>query len=132
MLDAKRLLDQFLGGQQSSQPGQQWPQGQPQLGDIARNIGTSLSGNLGGLGGGALVGGLAGILLGTKQGRKIAGTAATVGGMALVGALAYGAYKNWQAGRAPAQDARASVPLLPPRARHRSCRQPRLSSSRLA
>jgi uncharacterized membrane protein YebE (DUF533 family) len=114
MLDAKRLLDQFLGGQQSSQPGQQWPQGQPQLGDIARNIGTSLSGNLGGIGGGALAGGLAGILLGTKQGRKIAGTAATVGGMALVGALAYGAYKNWQTGRASAQDTRGSVPLLPP------------------
>ena len=111
MLDAKRLLDQFLGGQQGSQPGQ--PQGQSQFGDIARNIGTSLSGNLGGIGGGALAGGLAGILLGTKQGRKIAGTAATVGGMALVGALAYGAYKNWQSGRAPAQDAR-SVPLLPP------------------
>jgi uncharacterized membrane protein YebE (DUF533 family) len=114
MLDAKRLLDQFLGGQPGSQPGPQWPQGQPQFGDIARNIGTSLSGNLGGLGGGALAGGLAGILLGTKQGRKIAGTAATVGGMALVGALAYGAYKNWQAGHAPAQDTRGSVPLLPP------------------
>ena len=36
--------------------------------------------------------------------------------MALVGALAYGAYRNWQAGRAPAQAdaARPSVPLLPP------------------
>jgi len=114
MLDAKRLLDEFLGGQQGPQPGHPWPQGQSQFGDIARNIGTSLSGNLGGIGGGALAGGLAGILLGTKQGRKIAGTAATVGGMALVGALAYGAYRNWQAGRAPEQDARASVPLLPP------------------
>jgi uncharacterized membrane protein YebE (DUF533 family) len=127
MLDTKRLLDQFLGGQQGPQVGgqqepqgggQQGPQGQSQFGDIARNIGTSLSGHLGGIGGGALAGGLAGILLGTKQGRKIAGTAATVGGMALVGALAYGAYRNWQSGRAPAQDARAQdsrvdVPLLP-------------------
>ena len=54
--------------------------------------------------------------MGTKQGRKIAGTAATVGGMALVGALAYGAYRNWQAGREPAQPdaARSNVPLLPP------------------
>lgn len=113
MLDAKRLLDQFLGGQTGSQP--QGPQGQSQFGDIARNIGTSLSGNLGGIGGGALAGGLAGILLGTKQGRKLAGTAATVGGMALVGALAYGAYRNWQAGREPAAEAaRPSVPLLPP------------------
>jgi uncharacterized membrane protein YebE (DUF533 family) len=124
MLDAKRLFDQFLGGQQGSQGGQQFPQGQSQFGDIARGIGNALpgglgntlSGSLGGIGGGALAGGLAGILLGTKQGRKIAGTAATVGGMALVGALAYGAYKNWQSGRAPVQaDAgRPSVPLLPP------------------
>ncbi len=118
MFDAKHLLDQFLGGQ--GQPGdremggQSRPQSQSQFGDIARNLGTSLSGNLGGIGGGALAGGLAGLLLGTKQGRKIAGTAATVGGMALVGALAYGAYRNWQAGRAPATDARSSVPLLPP------------------
>jgi uncharacterized membrane protein YebE (DUF533 family) len=117
MFDAKHLLDQFLGGQ--GQPGdremggQSRPQSQSQFGDIAR-LGTSLPGNLGGIGGGALAGGLAGLLLGTKQGRKIAGTAATVGGMALVGALAYGAYRNWQAGRAPATDARGSVPLLPP------------------
>ncbi len=116
MLDAKRLLDQFLGGQQAAYDNAQPPRGQSQFGDIARNLGTSMSGNLGGIGGGALAGGLAGLLLGTKQGRKIAGTAATVGGMALVGALAYGAYRNWQAGRAPAQaDARQpSVPLLPP------------------
>ena len=116
MFDATRLLDQFLGGQQAPYDNRQQPQSQSQLGDIARNIGTSLSGNLGGIGGGALAGGLAGILLGTKQGRKIAGTAATVGGMALVGALAYGAYRNWQAGRAPAYPdaARPSVPMLPP------------------
>src|SRR3954451_18538199 len=108
MLDAKRLLDEFLGGQQEPQVGgqqdsQPGPRGQgpSQFGDIARNLGTSLSGNFGGLGGGALAGGLAGILLGTKQGRKLAGTAATVGGMALIGALAYGAYRNWKAGNAP-------------------------------
>ena len=116
MFDAKRLLDQFLGGQHAPYETGHAPQGQSQFGDIARNLGTSLSGNLGGIGGGALAGGLAGILLGTKQGRKIAGTAATVGGMALVGALAYGAYRNWQAGRAPvsADTARSRVPLLPP------------------
>jgi hypothetical protein len=61
--------DQFLGGQQGSQLEQSVPRGQSQFGDIARNIGTSLSGPLGGMGGGALAGGLAGILLGTKQGR---------------------------------------------------------------
>src|SRR3954469_1811693 len=109
MLDARRLLDEFLGAQQDSQQDSQPGRpghGQSQFGDIARNFGTSLSGHLGGVGGGALAGGLAGILLGTKTGRKVAGTAATVGGMALIGALAYGAYRNWQSGRAPAQDPR--------------------------
>ncbi len=56
---------------------------------------------LGGIGGGALAGGLAGILLGSKQGRKFGGSALKLGGMAIVGALAYNAYKNWQAGQDP-------------------------------
>ncbi len=90
MLDAKRLLDQFLGGQQGTQLGQSSSQGQSQFGDIARGLGNALPGGLGN----------------TLSGH--------LGGMALVGALAYGAYKNWQAGRAPAQDSRANVPLLPP------------------
>ncbi|MGE4220132.1 MAG: tellurite resistance TerB family protein [Alphaproteobacteria bacterium] len=90
MFDAKRLLDQFLGSQ---------------------GAGGAPLGNLGGIGGGALAGGLAGILLGTKQGRKIGGTVLKVGGMAAVGALAYAAYRNWQAGQQPAA---AGSPVLPP------------------
>jgi uncharacterized membrane protein YebE (DUF533 family) len=48
--------------------------------------------------GGILAGGLAGLALGTSGGRSILGTAAKLGGVALVGGLAYKAYQNYQAG----------------------------------
>ena len=118
MLDAKRLLDQFLGGQQADQNqfGQQpGDRGQSPLGGFARNAGGMLGGNLGGIGGGAVAGGLAAILLGSKTGRNIAGNVATYGGMAALGALAYHAYRNYQAGQSPAASATTatSVPALP-------------------
>lgn len=115
MLDAKRLLDQFLGGQEPGSFGQP-QQGQNPLGDLARNAGGMLGGNLGGIGGGAVAGGLAAILMSSKSGRKIATNVATYGGMAALGALAYHAYRNYQAGKAPAASgaaAAASVPALP-------------------
>lgn len=96
MLDAKRLLDQFLGGQGNGQGS----------GEFLR-----------GMGGGALAGGLAAILLGTKSGRKLGGSALKLGGMAAVGALAYKAYRDWQAGKAADPSTQAprapSTPLLP-------------------
>lgn len=95
MLDAKGLLDQFLGGQNGKGAG-----------EFMR-----------GAGGGALAGGLAALLLGTKTGRKIGGEALKLGGMAAVGALAYKAYRDWQSGKeaaiAPATQ-QPSVPMLPP------------------
>jgi uncharacterized membrane protein YebE (DUF533 family) len=45
--------------------------------------------------GGILAGGLAGLALGTKGGRSILGTAVKLGGVALVGGLAYKAYQNY-------------------------------------
>ena len=65
MFDAKRLLDQFMGGQ-GGQGGQGGSSGG---GDFLR-----------GAGGGALAGGLAAILLGTKTGRKLGGEALKLGG----------------------------------------------------
>ena len=74
MLDTKRLLDQFLGGQQQDQNQFGQPaQSQNPLGDLARNAGGMLSGNLGGIGGGAVAGGLVAVLLGSKSARKMAG-----------------------------------------------------------
>ncbi|MCF8533542.1 MAG: tellurite resistance TerB family protein [Reyranella sp.] len=92
MADMKGLLDQLLGGKDGG-------------GDFLR-----------GAGGGALAGGLAALLLGTKSGRKMGGTALKLGGLAAVGALAYKAYSDWQAGKqaAPAGQATpAPVALLP-------------------
>ena len=50
----------------------------------------------GGLVGGAITGGLVAMLLGNKTARKTVGTAAKYGGAAVLGGLAYKAYKNWQ------------------------------------
>jgi uncharacterized membrane protein YebE (DUF533 family) len=93
MFDAKRLLDQFLGGQDGKGAGE----------------------FMKGAGGGALAGGLAAILLGTKTGREFGGEALKLGGVAAVGALAYKAYRDWQAGKEvpAAPPAQPSVPMLP-------------------
>lgn len=98
MLDAKRLLDQFLGSQAGG--------------------GSRKAAAFGGLGTGALAGGLAGILLGTKTGRKLGGSTLKLGAMAAIGAIAYKAYRDWQATKstAPAAPGPASAqasPVLP-------------------
>lgn len=128
MLDTKRLLDQFLGPQTADLPAQQPPQGQGTaqaqepagqgggVAGLAKSATGLVSGNLGGIGGGLVAGGLAGLLLGSKKGRKIAGSAAKYGGMAALGALAYRAYQNYQSGSAPetpAAPTQQSVPVLP-------------------
>jgi uncharacterized membrane protein YebE (DUF533 family) len=82
MFDAKQLLSQYLGGQQASSEEK-----------------TFNTGNLGGLAGGALAGGLTGLLAGTKTGRKIGKNALVYGGTALVGGLAYKAWRDWQDGK---------------------------------
>ena len=66
MFDAKRLLDQLVG-----------------------------SGAAGGFAGGLAGGVLANVLSG-KKARKVAGSALQLGGMALVGGLAYKAWQNYQ------------------------------------
>lgn len=86
MFDAKQFLSQYLGGQQAS-PGEN----------------TLNARNLGGLAGGALAGGLAGLLAGTKTGRKLGKNALIYGGTALVGGLAYKAWRDWRDGK-PAGD----------------------------
>lgn len=121
MRNAKGLLDQFLGaggigdtlggalggalggttggGQnQAQQAGAQQAQGG------GFNLDSLISGK-GGLATGAVVGGLAGLLLGGKKPRKLAGSALKVGGLALVGGLAYKAYSDWQANKNAQQSA---------------------------
>lgn len=45
---------------------------------------------------GAAFGGLAGLLLGSKQGRELGGSALQMGGLAVLGGLAYKAWQNWE------------------------------------
>lgn len=58
-----------------------------------------LAGNIpGGLAGGAAAGGIMALLMSSKSARKFAGKAASFGGAALLGGLAYKAYSNWRQG----------------------------------
>ncbi|WP_395712726.1 tellurite resistance TerB family protein [Reyranella sp.] len=108
MFDPKSLLDQFLGGQGGPRGNQsgRGNQGNQGIGDFLR-----------GAGGGAVAGSLAALLLGSKAGREIGGEALKLGGMAAVGALAYKAWRDWQAGNpppAPQEAARqAATRMLP-------------------
>ncbi|MGO4175404.1 tellurite resistance TerB family protein [Bosea sp. TAF32] len=59
----------------------------------------------------AVLGGLGALVFGTSAGRSVAGSAAKLGGLALIGGLAYKAYQNYQAGK-PVLDTREQE-LLP-------------------
>jgi uncharacterized membrane protein YebE (DUF533 family) len=59
----------------------------------------------------AVLGGLGALVFGTKTGRGLAGSAVQMGGLALIGGLAYKAYQNHQAGK-PLLDLRQD-PVLP-------------------
>lgn len=97
MLDAKALLDQFLG---TGDAAKKSPLSAGGLADAARGALGGV-GPLGGFAGGAAAGGLLAMLLGGK-GRKTAGRVLTHGGAAVLGALAFRAWQNWQAGKAAA------------------------------
>jgi uncharacterized membrane protein YebE (DUF533 family) len=59
---------------------------------------------------GALAGVLGGILLGTKTGRGVTWDAAKLGGLVLVGGLAYKAYQNYQQGKPVLDSGSAPAP----------------------
>ncbi|BBF91978.1 tellurite resistance TerB family protein [Blastochloris tepida] len=63
---------------------------------------------------GATLGGLAALLLGTRAGRDIAAGTAKLGGLAMIGGLAYKAWQNYQAGK-PIIDMGAGVEPPPER-----------------
>jgi uncharacterized membrane protein YebE (DUF533 family) len=103
MFDAKKLLDRFLGGGQGG-IGLGNRSGGSGMGDLLGGLGGSGLGGMlggGGFGRGALTGGLAGLLLGSGGGR-MGGSIMRLGGLALIGTLAYKAFRSWQAGQQPA------------------------------
>ena len=67
--------------------------------ELVAKLRELISGNR--LAAGAALGGLGALILGTGAGRALAGTAVRLGGLALVGGLAYKAYQNYQQGRPP-------------------------------
>ncbi|WP_296576653.1 DUF533 domain-containing protein [Phreatobacter sp.] len=91
------LLDQLMGTLRGAQG--QGGGGGGGLGGLLGQATEVLQKNAGGFAGGAAAGTLAGLLLGTGAGRKIAGTAVQVGGLAAIGGLAYVALRNFQQGK---------------------------------
>jgi len=94
------MIEQFLN--QAGQGQQSQGGGQPGAGGFS--LDQMLTGH-GGLLTGAAAGGLAAMLMGGAKPKKLAKNALKVGGVALVGGLAYKAYRDWQSkkGAAPAQ-----------------------------
>lgn len=78
-MNIQNLFNQFMGQQQ--------PSSDSKSGGIN---------GVGGLAGGAAAGGAMALLIGNKKARKFAGKAATYGGAAVLGGLAFNALRNWQ------------------------------------
>src|SRR5262245_14004168 len=90
-MNTRGLLDQlFKSGQNLLQNREQGRA--PATAGKGADLGSLLSG----AGGGALAAGALGLLLGSKQARKVGGKVLTYGGLAALGVLAYKAYGNWQ------------------------------------
>ncbi len=87
-MSLNQLFDQFLGSN-AVDPGSDNPASGSGLSGLASKI-------PGGLAGGAAAGGVVALLMGNKKARKYAGKAATYGGAALLGGLAYKAYQNYR------------------------------------
>lgn len=106
-MNTRGLLDQLLkSGQDLLQNKAGASQNKSASGGLGGLLsGASGSGGLGGLlsgaGGGALAAGAMGLLLGNKKVRKVGGKVAIYGGLAALGVLAYKAYGNYNAQKAP-------------------------------
>ena len=133
-MNPQKLLEKFLGPNALANLG-----GQPQGGNAptttggrgaaqgqgGNSIGEMISSALGGqssggglgMAGGALggvaAGGLLGMLLGNKKMRKMGGGVLGYGGAAVLGALAHGAYQNWQVGQPAGQAPVATADDVP-------------------
>lgn len=66
---------------------------------------------LAGMSKGALVAGAIALLLGTKGGRSLTGTAVKLGGLAAVGGVAYKVFKEWQSGQQGVEVSDTGTPL---------------------
>lgn len=89
-MDVNSLVNQFLGAS-------------------SKQLNTRGASGLSSVATSAVAGGLMGLLMGNKSTRKLVGSAATYGGMAVLGGLAFKAFQNWKQNQAP-QSAPAASP----------------------
>jgi len=101
-MSAQSILDQLLKSGMSLLDSKRGPAG-----------GASSPG-LGQLGTGIAAGGVLGLLLGTKRGRSIGGSALKYGSVAALGAVAFRAYSQWQAQQAAAGSSPGATDLGAP------------------
>jgi uncharacterized membrane protein YebE (DUF533 family) len=105
MFDPKQLLDQFLGGQGGNSP---WNDQRGNAQGDDRRSGGGIMDRVGGYArdNPMLTGGVAGGIAGLLLGRGVGGDLLKYGGMAVIGGLAYKAYRDYQetqrTGHAPA------------------------------
>lgn len=108
MIDASKLLDLVLGGTAQPQSTGSAPVTGPQVSgsaqapqsaDLLEQAKSFLGSRAGSFAGGAAAGTLATLLLGTKDGRELAGDALKLGAAAALGGLAYKAYSNYKEGK---------------------------------
>ncbi|GGA83527.1 protein YebE [Neiella marina] len=89
-MSISKLLNQFLGADsQTTGIGGQATKANQVVSSLASKLPS-------GLAGGAAAGGVMALLAGNKSSRKFAGKAARYGGAALLGGLAFSAYRKWQ------------------------------------
>lgn len=92
-MDARQLLEDVLrSGKQLAEKGGaaasdrlNMPEAGPERDAMLKGLGT-----------GAAAAGVLALLVGTKGGRKVTGTALKLGSLAAIGGVGYTAYKNWQ------------------------------------
>ncbi|HWA50255.1 MAG TPA: tellurite resistance TerB family protein [Dongiaceae bacterium] len=106
MLDPKRLLTDFLGGN----AGNMWDQAAGKARSATANVDRK---QVGTFAAGAAAGSIVGLLLGSKKAKKIGGNLLTYGGAAVLGGLAYKAWQNYQGNKQPAATG-APAEVLPP------------------
>lgn len=115
-MSLNNILNQFMGSTAPA-PGQN--PGQNNGGGFGQTVSNLASNIPGGLVGGAAAGGAMALLMGNKSARKFAGKAATYGGAAVLGGLAFKAFQNWQGNKsAPATTATPSEAPVDPASFH--------------
>jgi uncharacterized membrane protein YebE (DUF533 family) len=107
-MNLQNLFNQFTGTANNESTTASNPEG---AGDTLSKLTSHIPG---GLAGGAAAGGIMALLMSNKSARKFAGKAASYGGAALLGGLAYKAFSNWQRDNdaQPAADTRGNTPAL--------------------